>query len=553
MRKWFSQRFAVAVVLTALMVFSVGVVWADESVTVSFYVVVPERTPTDEPIYIGANFNGWDPGGTLLEHIGENVWRLDMDFPEQTNVQYKYTRGDWERVEKGPLKEEISNRTFTATDRGDGRMVIVDYVPTWRDEERKDEIVGIQQTYSQISPEDLGVVDLGPDIIKYPGAVYVDKLPPLVVHHEVQPVKNVILFIGDGMSSSQLALARTAFQGANSLLAVERMPVVGLVNTHNHRDLVTGSAAAGTQLATGYWTVDPQIGLDAEGNPVMTILELAKTLGKSTGLVATSRITHATPASFAARVRDRDAEVDIATNIFEADVDVVIGGGRRYFLPTERGGERGDGRNLLEEAEKKGYAVLDSFGDMIVDTSERIYALLGASHLPEAGLRDYALRDLTEQALERLSLNENGFFIMIEGSQIDWAGHDNDGLRIVRETLDMDEAVEAALAFAGQRNDTLVLVTADHETGGLSIVGGNAGDVRPAIRWIHTDHSGVPVPIYAFGPNAELFGHHLFHCDIPALIARGWGVENFGEEREVIEYYLSPYYPFLRLDHSVAN
>jgi alkaline phosphatase len=292
---------------------------------------------------------------------------------------------------------------------------------------------------------------------------------------KVAAPKRIILLIGDGMGVPAITAATYAKGAPLSMLGMERM---GLVTTHSYDFATTDSAAAATALATGGKThfegVSVAPGTTAEHEEVPsrhlgTILEKAESAGWKTGLVATVRINHATPAAFAAHRANRHSYEGIALNMAQSGVDVLIGGGRRYF------NERNDSRNLLAGLKDKGYAIANSPQALAeaADSAGQVVALLNESDLPAAGdpARELSLAEMTRAAIEVLDRgNEDGFFLMVEGSQIDWRGHDLDGVGLVREMLDFDGAVQAALEYAAGRDDTLVVVTADHETGGLAVL-----------------------------------------------------------------------------------
>jgi alkaline phosphatase len=323
---------------------------------------------------------------------------------------------------------------------------------------------------------------------------------PIVAGDEV---KNVILLIGDGMGFGQVALARMTAAGMNGKLHMEQLTITGLMTTHPANEVVTDSAAAATAMACGIKTNNGVVGMDPDGKEYLTILEGARQKGMSTGLVATSTITHATPACFGAHVRDRDNEVDIAEQLLENKVNVLLGGGRMFFLPEDRDGQREDGRNLIEEARQVGYSYVES-GQELEDVQGPY--LLGLFH--DEGLTtrepEPTLAELAGKALEVVSKSENGFFLMVEGSQIDWACHDNDKDNTIKQTLRFDEAVKVAMDFAIENRETLVIVTGDHETGGL-IAGTEKGDSGIRCSWSTEGHTGMPLPVYSFGPGAMHF------------------------------------------------
>jgi alkaline phosphatase len=328
--------------------------------------------------------------------------------------------------------------------------------------------------------------------------------------------KNIIFMIGDGMGTGQLSALVLAHPGA----AVLDFPVAGFCATQSATNFVTESAAGGTALSTGYRTSNAAVGLRPDGQPAQTLLEFAQDLGKAIGIIATSSVTHATPATFLAHVSSRKLEFDIAEQMAASGADVIIGGGRQWFLPEGKGGKRPDGRNLLAEMEKIGYSVSvtqqppSSVGDKL------IWLTANDGTVP-APRRQPTSADMLGEALRLLSAKESGFVLMLEGSQIDWACHDNDFRRTRDELLDFDSAIRTALDFAAKDGKTLVVVTADHETGGLGVMGAKPDGSDMYAKWLHKEHSGALVPVLAYGPGAERFGgiqrndelaRKLFHC-----------------------------------------
>jgi alkaline phosphatase len=324
------------------------------------------------------------------------------------------------------------------------------------------------------------------------------------------PVKNVILLIGDGMGLAQTTAAMIA--GQDAPLAIERAPVIGLQTTRSADRRVTDSAAAGTALATGTKTTNGMIGVAPDSAALTSVLEKAAGKGLSTGLVATYRITHATPASFIAHDPDRNAEENIAADFLDTDITLLIGGGRNRFE------QRRDGRNLSDELKARGYRVVYTEQELQGITSGKLAALLADSHLPDilGGRNPRYLTDATDKALEILSQNDRGFFVMIEGSMIDEGGHDNSIDKIVAETADFDRAVGRAFDFADAHPGTLVVVTADHETGGLTLPADDGAGV--AYRFSQGNHTATLIPVYAYGTGAERFAGFMDNTDIPKRI-----------------------------------
>ena len=308
--------------------------------------------------------------------------------------------------------------------------------------------------------------------------------------------KNIILLIGDGMGLSQVSAAIYYKDGKPNF---DRFSTIGLSKTSSGSQLVTDSAAGATVFSAGVKTYNGAIGVDKDTIPVPTIVEQLSKLGYSTGIVATSSIQHATPASFYAHVKHRRMYEEITEFAPNSGVDFFAGGGLKFF------NDRKDKKNLLENMRAKGYTVItDKLPKNNIEGKELI--LLAEDGMPKMneGRGDF-LPDATKLALEKLSKNDKGFFLMVEGSQIDWGGHNNDADYLIEELLDFDKTIGVALDFAKKNGETLVIVTADHETGGftLSTDGGDYNKIKPTFST--TGHSGTMVPVFAEGPGAYLF------------------------------------------------
>ena len=340
-------------------------------------------------------------------------------------------------------------------------------------------------------------------------------------------VNNVILLIGDGMGVAQVVAARIKTRGAFGRLVMEQMPVTGFVNTCSADALITDSGAAGTALAAGVKTDNGMIGMSPDQKFRPTILEACKKRGMATGLVATSTITHATPASFASHVLGRNDEPEIATQMLGNRVNVLLGGGRQYFIPKSvTGSKRTDNRDLVKEAIKAGYAVARNETEMDESSGEYLLGLFQLGAL-EADSQEPSLAEMTRKAIESLSRNEKHFFLMVEGSQIDWACHGNDLDAMIGQVVGFDEAVKTALDFAARDSHTIVIVTADHETGGLGIVEGSLDGSNLKAGWLSKDHTPVMVPLFAFGPGSEVFTGLHENAEIPILMAGFIGIDSF--------------------------
>lgn len=311
-------------------------------------------------------------------------------------------------------------------------------------------------------------------------------------------VKNVILMIGDGMSLCHVQSAWTTNRGK---LFMTNANATGLAITPCVNRLITDSGAGGTALATGHFTNYHSVGVDAEGRPLKSLIDYAKEKGLGTGLAVTCRLWDATPADFCCHIVDRDQEDEVVTGYVNCNADYVCGGGLEKFE------NRKDGRNLLKELEKKGYAIARSWEECKNLKADKIFAVTDPKDTPlpkERGDR------LAQSALKGMNMlaeknKDKGFFFMIEGSQLDDYGHFNEIGLLMEETLDFDQTLGRVLEWAAKDGETLVVVTADHETGGLTLIGGDLAKGEIKVKFSTGDHSGTMVPVYAFGPGAENF------------------------------------------------
>lgn len=328
---------------------------------------------------------------------------------------------------------------------------------------------------------------------------------PKAIQHNFAPgakAKNIILMIGDGMGLTQISAALYA---NNNSFVLEKFPVVGLHKSYSSSDLITDSAAGATAFACGVKTYNSAIGLKKDTTPCFTIIEEAETKGLATGLVATSTIVHATPASFAAHQMYRILHEEIAADLASSNVDLLIGGGQQYFEERSI-----DHRNLIDEMIQMGYQVESfhhrSINELTINPKKNFVYFTESKHPGTVATGRNYLPFASKLAVRYLSRrgDENGFFAMIEGSQIDWACHSNDGKLTIKETIDFGNAIEEVLNFAMQDGNTLVIVTADHETGGMAIQEGSS--FKKIISEFNTNgHTATLIPVFAYGPSAELF------------------------------------------------
>ncbi len=330
-------------------------------------------------------------------------------------------------------------------------------------------------------------------------------------------VRSVIVLIGDGMGLAELSYTDVR---SETPLFMDRAEIIGLVRTHSATHRVTDSAAAATAFACGVKSRNGVIGMDENLNRVESILERAEREGLSTGVVATYSVTHATPAGYLAHNPSRNNAEAIAKDVVASGVDLFIAGGRMFFE------QRSDSLNLSSTLRSKGYNIVYDMDGVKRHSRGRLAAMLGDNALPSMleGRGDMLPRS-TEKAIEVLSTlageEGSGFFLMVEGSQIDGMGHANNAEGILTETLDFDQAVQVAFDYADSHPATLVLVFADHETGGLTLP---ANDKDVEARFSTDNHTGIMVPIFAYGAGAKEFAGVMDNTEIPRRIADLLGI-----------------------------
>jgi alkaline phosphatase len=323
---------------------------------------------------------------------------------------------------------------------------------------------------------------------------------------------NIILFIGDGMGFEQVRGAGMYLNGSGGTLSFESFPGRGEVITNNISGGITDSAAAATAIATGKKVSNGVISQHIPGDrsDLGTLLEHFRQQGKSVGLVSNTYISHATPAAFGAHEPDRDNFVNIINDYISGSAPNILFGGAKYVTSTQ--------------AEAAGYMRVTNLAELEAldtETADMVWGQFGKDDLPYEydGLGGLPhLADMTLSALNILDNNPDGFFVMVESGRIDHAGHSNHYPRNIYETIELAEAASVAIAWARQRADTLIVVTADHETGGLKVTKNNGQGVLPKVTWSTTSHTGANVPYYAWGLNSGLFTGTLDNTDIHTLI-----------------------------------
>ncbi len=346
---------------------------------------------------------------------------------------------------------------------------------------------------------------------------------PALLSANAEVPRNIIFFIGDGMGLSQISAARII----NGHLNLDQLPLTGMQTTYSSNKLVTDSAAAGTALSTGYKTDNGMIAQSPDGRSLKTLFEYAKEKNMSTGVVVSSSVTHATPASFLAHTNSRKNQLTIARQIAEGDTDVILGGGLGYFLPHSKSESyRYDEQDLVALFKQQGVKQkgagnhtsvvynLQQFKNM--GEAKRLLGLFARKHLPKVSQnRQPSLAAMTEKALQILSENPQGFVLMVEGSQIDWGGHQNDQAYMLSELVDFDKAIAVAMEFSKSHPDTLILVTADHETGGYAIHNGSVKEKKVTDSAFTTrHHTATMVPVFATGTGSDTFSGVMDNTDI---------------------------------------
>lgn len=310
-------------------------------------------------------------------------------------------------------------------------------------------------------------------------------------------VKNIILFIGDGMGVAQLYAGMTV---SSQPFALRNFPFSGFSITYSADNYITDSAAGGTAIACGIKTNNGMIGVTPDNSVISSILEIAHRNGLATGIVSTSSVTHATPASFISHNTGRGNYEDIANDFLSGNIDLFIGGGEDHFR------KRKDGRDLTIDLKNQGFDVVYTLDELKASGSVKIAGLLAKEHMAKVSEeREGKLEEITKKAIETLSKDKDGFFLMVEGSMIDWGAHEKNIDYVTTETIDFDNAIGTAIKFAEDNKRTLIVATADHETGGLTLTKGNISDHNVTANFSTGSHTSVMVPIFSFGPGSENF------------------------------------------------
>ena len=393
--------------------------------------------------------------------------------------------------------------------------------------------------------------------------------------------KSTIFFIGDGMGIASLTASRIYSKGSNGKMNFEKFKNIGLAKTYSSDNFVTDSAAAATALASGIKTYngsigfsDPNLDPKKEARKLQTIIDVAHRAGKSVGIITTTRVTHATPASFFAHVRHRDSEKEIATQVADSPLTFLLGGGKKNFDANEISNLKSKGWTLVENAqdlnalnkEQKGLKVLGLFND------DHLTYTFDRKQIHNIEHTEPTLAQMLFWGIKTLKKNAKGYLLIVEAGRIDHAGHENHARRNIFDTVALDEAYGIAFEEAG--SETLIVSTSDHETGGLAINGyaplksmkgdeifkkNNKGETH--LTWATGpgkeskkmgeeekeaslyfrpagDHTAVDVLIFAHGPGSQLFQGFMSNHEIPRLILKNMGLE-FDEKANLDNYKVS--------------
>lgn len=325
-------------------------------------------------------------------------------------------------------------------------------------------------------------------------------------------VRNVILMIGDGMGLEQISCAWVLNRGK---LNIDNFPVVGLSRTYCTDNLITDSAAGGTALAVGQKTAIDHVGCDPDGAPLYSMLSKAQELGKKTGCVTVCHLADATPCDFCCHNPSRYDSDGLIADYIDCGVDFIAGGGRDYFGP-----KRHDGRDIVAEMKAKGYNYA-SDEQQLMEAALPVLGLMSDDNIPIAAERGDLFRHMVARCLDLLSSEsgEKGFVAMLEGSCIDDWLHANRIDLAMEETLDFDRTVGDVLQWAEKDGHTLVIVTADHATGALTLQDGDIAEGRIGVEFGNDSHNGIAVPYFVWGPGSDAFGSILENCELSNIIS----------------------------------
>ncbi|MDN5289089.1 MAG: alkaline phosphatase [Mucilaginibacter sp.] len=347
------------------------------------------------------------------------------------------------------------------------------------------------------------IEELGDFLNKKPKDEYLSPAPYTIYHPtysadgSTKKVKNIILCIGDGMGLSQIYSTYTANRGQ---LNIFQMQNIGFSITNSADAYITDSAAGATAFASGQKTDDRAIGVDPSGKPLKSLADYSAEAGKKTADIVVCELTDATPAAFYAHESERSNYTSIANQIINSPVDIFLGSAYKDFTVAV------NGETPIDKMKKRGYTIIRNFNDFLNTPATRILGLMDDSVTrPKMEGRGNYLPLAFNKVTSTFKSNPQGFFMMIEGSQIDHGGHNNNLQQVITENGDFDRVVGEALRFADEDGETLVIVTADHETGGLTLLDGSIVNGYVWGDFSTNDHTGTPVPVFAYGPHSGDF------------------------------------------------
>ena len=326
--------------------------------------------------------------------------------------------------------------------------------------------------------------------------------------------KNIILAIGDGVGPNQITLSRIAIGGLDHRLFIDQIPYLGTSLTHSYNNAYTDSAAAATAWSTGYKTKNRYLSLDPDKKILDTIVEMLHKKGYASGIVATSSVTHATPAALYAHIDSRYEYKNIANQLINSSIDIALGGGKEFFDLNKIN----DTHYVLTEKESL---------QLNFDHSKKLIGLFDDNGIERSNEKP-TQRQMTNFVLNHFNKQCSGFFLMTEGSQIDWAAHDNDANEMIEEFKDFDLTIRDLINFVNEDNETLLIVTSDHETGGLQIL--KQDDDKVVVQWGTGGHTSIPVGVHAYGPGAELFQGLMDNTDIHYKILEAIDYKNLDNQ-----------------------
>ena len=327
--------------------------------------------------------------------------------------------------------------------------------------------------------------------------------------------KNIILAVGDGAGLNQVMLSRLAIGGMDHKLSIDQLPYHGISLTHSYNNIYTDSAAAATTWATGHKTKNRFLSIDVNKEKLQTITEMLSKKSYISGLVATSSITHATPAAFYAHIDSRYKYSEIAEQLIDSPINIAMGGGLEFFDVEKIE----DSHHVLTN--KKSF-------NLNFNNSKKVIGLFDNDGIYRDTEKP-TQREMTDFTLHYLNKNQcNGFFLMTEGSQIDWAAHDNNANEMITEFRDFDLTIKDLINFVTQNKETLLIITADHETGGLQIL--KQEDDSVIVQWGTGSHTSTPVGVYTYGPAAELFNGVMDNTDIHQKMLEALDYKNLDDK-----------------------